>query len=236
MIQDTNLRRNVARNHAPSRVRQRIECRDHEYPPLPDLPSDHQGELSATKPSSKALFRAIGGQPRDTHEYERHYHARREKRRLFFATIEDDRGTILRLAQLGADLDVLYADRQTLLHVAANYGCSRAVHALIEVHARVDIQDVRGDTPLHLAARHGNLNVTRSLIRRGANVNASNVNGDTPLHVAAFHGIHDVVEELVDHGADVRLRNGRDMTPRQVAKSVRNVAVAAILSLVERDD
>ena len=227
MIQNANLRKRVLRNYASSYVRQKSERLDHEYPPLPDLPSDDQGESTIAKPNSEKSPSAIGDRPRDLHEYEW---------RLLLAAIEDDRESVLRLARLGADVDVLYDDRQTLLHLAVNRGCSRAVHALIAVHARVDIQDVRGNTPLHLAVTHGNLNVTRSLIRRGANVNASNVRGEAPLHLAALRGNHEAVEELVERGADVRLRNGQDMTPRQVAKSARNAAAAAILSLAERDD
>ncbi|XP_058212021.1 uncharacterized protein LOC131324182 [Rhododendron vialii] len=94
------------------------------------------------------------------------------------------------------------ANRNTALHVAAQFGRSQCVAAILEVCPSLLLRRVnnRGETPLHMAAREGNPEIVEVLIESAKKMEqelesclggeakkmlrATNVDGDTALHMA----------------------------------------------------
>ena len=72
---------------------------------------------------------------------------------------------------------------KTPLHWAAAYGNAKAVEALLEFGADVDIADNHGgSTALHCAVNNFRKNIVRVLLAAGADLNLGNKEGYTPLH------------------------------------------------------
>ncbi|CAM9237349.1 unnamed protein product [Ectocarpus sp. 12 AP-2014] len=117
------------------------------------------------------------------------------------------------LARAGADLEAkITTTRHTPLHLAALYGRSEMVGALIEAGANPDSRVPSGATALHMAVVKGHLDMLRELIRGKANPSLINTDPPeylptVPLDLAAEYGHSDMVRELVQEfgvkGCDV---------------------------------
>ena len=116
-----------------------------------------------------------------------------------------------------ADFDVNHIvshEKCTLLHLAASIGYTKAVKALIENGASVNMVDDYGRTPLHLAAWSGHTEIAEILIEKGANVNAiDDKYKSTPLHLAAKNGYTEIVRALIEKDANVNAMDGKKLTP-----------------------
>jgi uncharacterized protein len=134
------------------------------------------------------------------------------------------------LADRGAD-NVMTIGATPLVR-AAKGGDTRAVKALLEKHADVDLATADGITPLIAAAGVGSRdNDTRGrykteedaiasvtlLLDAGADVNAADNRGQTALHGAAFWGWTKLVRLLADRGANVDVKDRRGFTPLDAA-------------------
>ncbi len=87
----------------------------------------------------------------------------------------------------GADVKALDANRQSSLHVAAQYNKDPAVIAVLaKAGADPNVKDVNGSTPLGLAleSAHTSPDVVTALLQAGAAVNVADNNGYTPLILA----------------------------------------------------
>jgi hypothetical protein len=101
-------------------------------------------------------------------------------------------------------LHAMSSDGFSLLHLAAFFGRSAAVHALLERGAQVDTCATNGSNlrPVHSAVAGGNIDAVAALLAHGCEVNAAQAGGYTPLHAAAHAGRVDMVKLLLEHGAD----------------------------------
>ena len=116
---------------------------------------------------------------------------------------------ILRLLELGADIDVRNYKGKTALHCAAKAGFLSVIDLLIEKGATIDAPDNNGETALFEAIR--------STIKDGEKQRAA-------------------IEALLVKGADPNLMNGKGLTPLQVAQRMRRADAGRIVELLRRYD
>ena len=86
--------------------------------------------------------------------------------------------------------------RLTVLHYAAQAGCSQIVAFVLENGAKVDALDFEQVTPLMMACQKGHSQVVEMLIKHGAAINHQDIYGRTPLHMAAIHNQFEIYRLL----------------------------------------
>ena len=91
----------------------------------------------------------------------------------------------------------------TGLHIAASFGLSELVAALIEEGAALDVREANGNTALHLAIANGYESAATVLLGKGARVNSSNQQWRTPLYDAVAISHNGLVSTLLAHKAAV---------------------------------
>ena len=114
---------------------------------------------------------------------------------------------VLRLLELGADINVRNHKGQTALHCAAKAGFLKVIHLLIEKGATIDAPDNKGETALFEAIR--------STIKNGEKQRAA-------------------LEALLVKGADPNVKNRKGQTPLQVAQQMRRADAGKIVELLRR--
>ena len=130
----------------------------------------------------------------------------------------------------GADVHDRDVERETPLHVAANYNSDAAIiEVLLAAGADPNARNRYGGTPLHVAARSGGPAVVKALLAAGADANArlgEDADGSTPLHLAVstvFASRAAVVESLLAAGADPNAEDALGNTPLSKAHWARRV-------------
>ncbi len=116
---------------------------------------------------------------------------------------------ILRLLELGADINVRNYKGKTGLHYAAKAGFLNVINLLIEKGADLDATDNNDETPL--------FDAIRSTIKDGEKQRAA-------------------IEALLVKGANPNLKNGKGLTPLQIAKRMRRADAGRIVELLRRYD
>ena len=114
---------------------------------------------------------------------------------------------VLRLLELGADIDVRNYKGKTALHCAAKAGFLSVIDLLIEKGATIDAPDNNGETALFEAIR--------STIKDGEKQRAA-------------------IEALLVKGANPNFKNGKGLTPLQIAKRMRRADAEKIVELLRR--
>lgn len=110
------------------------------------------------------------------------------------------------LIKQGLNLEHTNDKGGTALIVAARFGITDVVKALLRKKVNPDLQDNVEYTALHYAARYNNLQVAKALVQRGANVNPSDSYGFTPLFEAAENGHLRLLKLLHKNGAAIDIR------------------------------
>ncbi|PRD24563.1 UNVERIFIED_CONTAM: Histone-lysine N-methyltransferase EHMT1 [Trichonephila clavipes] len=102
----------------------------------------------------------------------------------------------------------------TPLHIAAFYGSTGIIHALLQCGALIDAVNDDLETPLILAVEKDQTSVVRYLIHAGAQVDVKNENGLTAFHVACKNNCKETAELLFNTGKfDVNLKDDGGWTP-----------------------
>ena len=112
---------------------------------------------------------------------------------------------VLRLLELGADINVQNHKGQTALHCAAKAGFLKVINLLIEKGATIDTPDNKGETPLFEAIR--------STIKDGEKQRAA-------------------LEALIVKGANPNLKNSKGLTPLKAAQQMRRADAGKIVELL----
>src|SRR5262249_55905716 len=153
------------------------------------------------------------------------------------------------LLEHGAKVNVADRTGRTPLMNAAQLGWMPAIEMLIEKGADVNARDAAGKTVLMYAMGNGNLTAVATLVEKGARVNDRDDGGRTPLVYAIANGRHDpiriygqrndpaaakaryaeLVRFLIDHSGDVSAADRSGTTPLQLAASLREEGIAALL-------
>lgn len=112
----------------------------------------------------------------------------------------------------GADITILDAKGQTVLHVATrnwgNCGSTAVATLLLDAGINIDVRNHLGETALHKAVLFAHTSMVSLLLARGAITSISdNWWGGTPLHWAADMGKSDIGKLLLAAGAQVSARD-----------------------------
>lgn len=83
------------------------------------------------------------------------------------------------------DLNKVYANGISALHLAAIENRPKCAEVLLDCGADVEITDPHGWTPLHAAAFAGNIKCVKVLCNKGADICATTSNGETVFDIAA---------------------------------------------------
>jgi ankyrin repeat protein len=123
-------------------------------------------------------------------------------------------------------------DGFTPLHLAAFFGRTDAVDALVRRGADVDAVGTGWmvGTALHSATSARHAEIVGRLLDAGADPDARQAEGWTPLHSAAHNGDADSVERLLAHGARADLEDDRGRTAETHAREAGHDALAERLA------
>ena len=147
----------------------------------------------------------------------------------------------------GAKVNVRTEKGLPLLNIAAYFGQTEVVAAMIAKSVNPALSDKDGQGALFLASRNGFLPIVRLLTdpnlgtafvvdggqsvkyERGADVNAQNKDGSSALHAAAAGGHIAIAEELIAREANVNIQNKAGHTPLMLASSGGDLALVQFL-------
>lgn len=155
------------------------------------------------------------------------------EKQLIEAIIAGDKNKVVRLLQLGANIDPENEFDPIPLNVAASYNRHNIIPILIDQGGRINGRDASGNTPLHEAASKGHVETIRVLLAVSTNeLAAQNPQGDRPLHLAASNNHSDAIMLLVQRGADLNSANGQGNTALHYAANFGALdAARALLAL-----
>lgn len=127
-------------------------------------------------------------------------------------------------------------DGWTPLHLAAYFGQSDAVEAIIAQGADPNAKSTNGlqNMALHSAVSNDHVNVATLLLMHGAEVNIRQQEGWTPLHGAAHNGNAEMLNLLLSHGADATAQKDNGETPRETARAAGHSGIADVLAKWEK--
>jgi ankyrin repeat protein len=150
------------------------------------------------------------------------------------AVYRKDYSALERLLATGNDINSKGQDDRTLLMhaILAEDTDVEMIRFLIEHGADVNTRDQGQEwTPLAFAARDQNVEAVRELLRAGALPESRDVFGNTPLFRAVMNRLpsHELVKMLLNAGADPRRKNNYDVSPLDLAVTMGNTEIAALL-------
>lgn len=138
------------------------------------------------------------------------------------AKVEGSKNIIVKLIELGVNVNITDKEGNSPLHDAVNYNCPMNLITLLEFGADSSIKNNQLNTPLHVACSGNNYECARILIDNKANVNLLGGNGKTPIVKAVEAEVNtELIELLLDNGADINSGDGVT-TPLMVAISYNN--------------
>lgn len=150
-----------------------------------------------------------------------------------------DAGKVTWLLAHGADAKARSGlGNSALLLASRTANSSRAVKALLDSGAELDVTNVFGVTPLIAASAGGDVETVRLLVARGGNPNAQPApnqggfifgGGRSPLMWAAYRGNRPVLKTLLNAGADVNAEGGLGTPLMQAAWADRTQAAQLLL-------
>jgi len=151
---------------------------------------------------------------------------------IFAASITGDEARLKTLlSEDPSRVSAFSHDGWTPLHLAAFFGHTAAVKALLEAGAPVNERgkNPMANLPLHAAAAGRKVDIVILLIENGAAVNARQHGGWTALHAAAQNGDANIVHVLIGAGADVKARADNNQTALDLAMLKGNQEMVDIL-------
>ncbi len=121
----------------------------------------------------------------------------------------------------GADLSLRTGDGFTALHLAAFFGGTDAVRAILAAGAAPDADAVNRFKvrPIHSAAAARDVASVRALLDAGADPNVRQQGGYTPLHTAAHNEDFELVGLLLAHDADCHQFDDEGKIPRDMTSN-----------------
>ncbi|CAF1429668.1 unnamed protein product [Adineta ricciae] len=136
------------------------------------------------------------------------------------------------LIKHGAEINKKTNQRQSSLHLAAQYGRYNTCRQLLDTSGFKRIlnePDQHGQTPLHLCCQNGHTRVVQLLLHKGAQFTKS-FDGDTPLHEAASHGHVSTMHIILQaHTHLINSVNRLGMTPLHCAAAAGHVECVDLL-------
>lgn len=118
-----------------------------------------------------------------------------------------------------ANPNIIAADKETALTIAAYFSQWRAITPLIEHNADIHYTNSNGNA-LHYSAQHGLSKTVPILIKAGLDVNETNINGQTPLMLAAKNNFLHTIKFLLKNGAKINISD--NMGHSALSQAVKN--------------
>jgi ankyrin repeat protein len=137
---------------------------------------------------------------------------------------------IIRLINMGADVDAETNEGATPLVFAVSNNRAEAVSTLISFSPTIDKVTRNTETPLLIAVKNGNQEIAEMLLRAGADVNYADRHGATPLHYAALYGYLSLADMLLYYDASVDAKSNEGTTPLLAAVWAGYTDVADLLT------
>ncbi|MHA7059786.1 ankyrin repeat domain-containing protein [Aquimarina sp. M1] len=145
------------------------------------------------------------------------------------AKVEDSEAIIVKLVELGLDVNIKDPDGNTPLMVAANYNCPNNVRVLLKNKADSSVYNNDLNSALHLSCAGKHIQPTEVLIENGADVNIDNGNKKPPLvNAVKGEGSMEIINLLLNNGADINYGSGNG-TPLMFAISYKNLVLVKYL-------
>jgi|GEM_PF-1952451 len=149
---------------------------------------------------------------------------------LQLAIRKDNMPIAFALLKKGANAEMTYSSKVTLLHEAVKYNNLLVVELLLnQTNVDINAQNQLKKTALHLAAEKAQPRMVEFLVQKGANIHLRDENGYTALHFAAQNGNPTVVLILLSRIADVNAANHLKITPLHLAVGKGDIEIARIL-------
>ena len=115
------------------------------------------------------------------------------------------------------------------LHLAAYFGATTVITALLQDTHLPDVEDLQGRTPLLWAAEQGHAAVVKLLLKKGAKLESKDIYGRSPLSWAVEMGHAAVVKLLLEKGAKLGSKDIYGQTPLLWAIKNEHEVVAKLL-------
>ena len=151
---------------------------------------------------------------------------------LMYAASQGRFDVVKYLIDHGADVSYYskkYHRKRTALHIAIERDDFKAVEALLDKGAEIDVEDEDRCTPLILAAGRGHIDILLYLINHSADVNKKDRHKRTALHYASVSGDLKVVKALLSKGAEIDVEDEDRCTPLILAAERRHIDILLYL-------
>jgi ankyrin repeat protein len=139
-------------------------------------------------------------------------------------------GYINDLIELGANLDWINDQGNSVLHIAVHNQKNDLVKLFLKRGVDANIKDTWNETPLHWAVRHNDLPLIKILLKYGSDINALDLVGRTPLIFAVHNNNIRLVRFLLDKGADPNIQDNDNWTA--LFWSVRHRSIKIVKMLI----
>ncbi|MCQ2816562.1 MAG: ankyrin repeat domain-containing protein [archaeon] len=117
---------------------------------------------------------------------------------LHLAILKKDYDLVEEVINIGGDVNVDNANKQTGLHLLMYDIHNSTINFLLEQNADTNKRDINGNTPLHLAAAKNAYKIIKLLLLFKADVTIKNYEGDLPINIAQKMGFIKSVEALLE--------------------------------------
>ncbi|XP_065226131.1 protein phosphatase 1 regulatory subunit 12B isoform X3 [Planococcus citri] len=136
------------------------------------------------------------------------------------ACASGDKEEVLKLLNVGADIDTSNVDGLSALHQACIDDNLDMVEFLVEHGADINKGDNEGWTPLHATASCGFISIAKYLIEQGADIAAVNNDGELAVDIAESDEMEDLLHAVLrEKGIDLdEARNKEEQVMLQHAK------------------
>lgn len=115
------------------------------------------------------------------------------------------------------------------LHMAAKYGNTDTLSALLESGADINLTANKWGTALFIAAQSRHISAVRLLLKKGADVNRASNKGETPLLLASQDGFIEGVQLLLEYGAGINFTSDKGLTALYIAAQNGHVLIVRLL-------
>ena len=138
-------------------------------------------------------------------------------------------GYINDLIELGANLDWINDQGNSVLHIAVHNQKNDLVKLFLKKGVDANIRDTWNETPLHWAVRHNDLHLIKILFKYGSDVNVMDIVGRTPLIFAVHSNNIGLVRFLLKKGADPNIQDDDNWTALFWAVRHRSIKIVKAL-------
>lgn len=145
---------------------------------------------------------------------------------LFNAVSTGEADRVKQLLESKGNVNHIYPDNSTLLHVAVRHGCHETLKVLVSAKADLNARDKEGATALMIAARFADFEAIRILTTAGSDLQTKDKQGlNVVSYLAKSTGGRpyqqdttarekaDLLKYLVEHGADINSQAANGNTP-----------------------